>query len=182
MEDHEQQDLTSEFSAGQPAIYIPHTRANSKPLLVYNNNLYADTNVKIGKNGTHYYKCIDAHKGCPATAHTRVVDNVDVYLKELPNRVPHYCSRGPVHIHAVRFANHVYQACVETLEARHPALHSSLFAQYRDKLNEEGEREKFDGLVSECYSYKIMKSTMSRGRIDVVGTGLKKLRTRKFRL
>ena len=52
----------NEFSPGQPAQFLPHTRAKCKPLLVYNNNLYADTNVKIGKNGTHYFKCVEYAK------------------------------------------------------------------------------------------------------------------------
>ena len=122
----EMEQIDNMFSAGQPAQYIPHTRAKCKPLLMYNNNLYSDTNVKVGKNGTHYFKCIEASKGCPATAHTKVFEGVDYYFKEMPNEINHTCHRGPLHLHAVKFAAKVYQICTETLETRHPALYYNI--------------------------------------------------------
>ena len=62
------------FDVGKPVQLLPHTtRSNAKSLLLYNLNLYADCNVKIGRNGTHYFKCVEAIKGCPGTAHTKVM-------------------------------------------------------------------------------------------------------------
>ena len=159
----------TEFSEGKPCKMLPHTRARAKPLLLYNYHLYCDTNVPISKTGTHYFKCIESIRGCPATAHTKVVDGQDFYFKEMPNGFQHTCERGKLHLHAVNFALEVYEKCATVLDSKHPSLHTEILNKFRNVLETEGEKDQFDNIISDGYSYKSMKTTMGRRRIEILG-------------
>ena len=97
-------------------------------------------------------------KGCPATTHTKVIDGVDTYYKELPNGINHTCNRGPVHLHS--------ETVQKVPEAWHPSLHSSLLTMLRNELENDINKNQFENIIAGSYSYNGMRSTMNRWRTD----------------
>ena len=90
-------------------------------------------------------------------------------MKEMPNDVAHTCGRGPLHLKAVKFAMEVYEKCSEALEATHPSLHAQVLIKHRNKIEKESDKNKFDDLIAESYTFKSMKSTMARRRNIILG-------------
>ena len=93
----------------------------------------------------------------------------ETYYKEMSNDVKHSCNRGPLHLKAVKFALEVYDACTNSPELTHPSLHSQLLVKHRNNLEKESDKNKFDDIISESYTFKSMKSSMARRWTKVLG-------------
>ena len=159
----------AEFDSGKKCVFVPHSRKNAKPFLLYGFHLYKDTNMK-SKSGTKYYQCSESARGCAAVAHTCIDDDgVEVYVSFCSNGVQHSCEKSFIDLYAVWFALHVYKLCSNRLDSGHKKLHMKIYNKYRKNLASEEDRSRFDRIVAEKYTFQTMKSSMQRRRREVLG-------------
>ena len=167
MEDNTENPNPGPFDIGQPCQFLSSTRPKAKDLLLWGKHLYNDTNVKVGKNGRHYWKCVNNAKGCLARAHTLVTEGMVETYMEPPFDEEHTCEDSHMQVYGLQFFAEILKECKTNTDIPHPTLHSKMTTKFRSQLNNPQDQALFDALVVKEYSFAKIKSTMHRRRVEV---------------